>query len=227
MVLRQHIAIEDWVDVVRGLAPEGLRREADAHLEGGCVHCRQTLSLLEQVARMAAREAAEAMPRDVEYAAKGLFLRHRPERLRRLPRLLAKLVLGAHPTPAVAGVRGLQRFTHQGLYEAGKYSVDLRLDLDYLNARGVLVGQVADRTEPTRKLAGAPVVLLSGREVVAQASSNEFGEFQVEYEPRERLRLCVALEEGRIEVPLKALPPGEAPGRRSARLKPFRRRRRS
>jgi len=52
---------------------------------------------------------------------------------------------------------------------------------------------------------GIPVRVKSGRVVVAETRSNEFGEFQMEYEQQGRLQLCVDLENGsrRFQVPLK------------------------
>jgi len=80
-----------------------------------------------------------------------------------------------------------------GLYEAGDFALDLRLDQEYGTTTVVLVGQISDRSQPTRKLTNLPVLLMSGGEILTRASSNQFGEFHLEYEPRGRLRLCAAV----------------------------------
>jgi hypothetical protein len=70
-------------------------------------------------------------------------------------------------------------------------------------ARMVLVGQIVDRYDPARRLAAVAVTLRQGHTVTARSLSNEWGEFHLEYGPREHLRLELALEpEMRIEIPL-------------------------
>ena len=61
---------------------------------------------------------------------------------------------------------------------------------------------------------GLPVYLKQGRLVVAETRSNEFGEFQMEYEQRGRLQLCVDLEDGskRLLIPLRRLIADSAAG---------------
>jgi hypothetical protein len=202
-----HLTFEEWLDFVRGLAREGERRKAEAHLSLPCRRCRETVSFLERVAATAARAAEAVVPAPVESSARALFLLHRPERIGLLPRLLATLVQASHLQPAPAGVRGLRQFSHQALYEAGDYALDVRLDHQAPARHVSLTGQISDRRQPSRRFGDTPVVVLSGGKVVAHAQSNPFGEFEVEYEPQARLRLCVAVSEGRIEVPLQGLGP--------------------
>jgi hypothetical protein len=54
-------------------------------------------------------------------------------------------------------------------------------------------------------MSGLPVRLKSGSLVVAETRSNQFGEFQLEYEQQSRLQLCVYLHENSryFQVPLK------------------------
>jgi hypothetical protein len=54
-------------------------------------------------------------------------------------------------------------------------------------------------------MAGLQVCVRSGNLIVAETRSNEFGEFQMEYEQQNRLQLCVYLEgDGKyIQIPLK------------------------
>jgi hypothetical protein len=56
------------------------------------------------------------------------------------------------------------------------------------------VGQIIDREQPTSDLSDLPVLLMSGKAVIARARSNRFGEFQMEYEPGRRLRLLLPVE---------------------------------
>ena len=55
-------------------------------------------------------------------------------------------------------------------------------------------------------MADIPICLRSGSLIVAETTSNRFGEFQMEYEQQGRLQLCVHLDgTRRIQVPLKKL----------------------
>jgi hypothetical protein len=195
-----HPDFTQWTDFVRLLPLEGESRKAEAHLSS-CQSCQRTVAFLRRVAAAAAGDARVTVPRDVEHSAKSLFLLHRPERIGLLQRLTTALVYSTQLEPAPAGLRSVGSLTEQALYTSGDYALDLRLDQSPSGAH-VLIGQIAHRHAPGQRLGGAPVVLLAGRKVVAQTQSNRFGEFQMEYEPGGRLRLCVAVAEGRIEVPL-------------------------
>src|SRR2546425_712003 len=53
-----------------------------------------------------------------------------------------------------------------------------------------------------KRLGSVPVQLLSGKQVLAQATSNSLGEFQMEYEPSKHLRLYVPVRQAgkRVDV---------------------------
>ena len=201
----KHSEIEKWVDFIHGFGPEEDHRSMEAHLST-CERCGGTVKFLENLKVTAVAEGRYDVPRDVEFQAKSLFSSMRPERVGLLPRLTAMLVFSTDLAPQVAGVRAVaQQFSQQALYEAGDFSLDLRIDQEIGAPRLLLVGQVLDRVQPSRKLVSVPVLLMSGEEVVARATSNQFGEFSMEYEPSKRLRLWVAVDAGRkIEVALGA-----------------------
>lgn len=204
-----HYEITRWVDFVRGIGDEDSRRTMGQHLASGCRSCGRDAELARSLQVLAAADASSEVPGHAEQAVKAMFVLRQPDRLRLLSRIAARLVFSEAGAASAAGVRSLERLSHQALYEAGDFSLDVRLDQEGA-ARMVLVGQITDRVEPTHQLSNLPVVLMCGREVVAQASSNQFGEFQLECEPRPRLTLCAAVGNGkRIEVPL----PGLAGGR--------------
>lgn len=58
-------------------------------------------------------------------------------------------------------------------------------------------------------MAEVPVLLVSGKEILAQSVSNSLGEFHLEYSPTKHLRLYVPVSQAgkRIEVPLNQLTP--------------------
>ena len=73
------------------------------------------------------------------------------------------------------------------------------------SAHATLVGQLTNREEPDGSLDEAPVLLMTRKDIIAHAVYNRFGEFQMEYEQRGRLQLCVYLDNGSkfVQVPLK------------------------
>src|SRR5712691_5513304 len=216
-----HYDLTQWADFVRGIGGEAERRQMEQHLASGCRTCGGNARLMGSLRNLATSEASYEAPRYAEQSVKAMFLLRRPERVRLLPRLAAKLVFSDAVAGPVGGVRSLERFSHQALYEAGDFALDLRLDQEYGATTVVLVGQITDRSEPMRKLTNLPVLLMSDGEILVRASSNQFGEFHLEYEPRGRLRLCAAVGNGkRIEVPLHGLA-SDRPNRRALSLKPF------
>ena len=220
-----HYDLTQWADFVRGIGGEAERRQMEQHLASGCRTCGGNARLMGSLRNLATSEASYEAPRYAEQSVKAMFLLRQPERVRLLPRLAAKLVFSDAVAGPGGGVRSLERFSHQALYEAGEFALDLRLDQEYGATTVVLVGQITDRSEPTRKLTNLPVLLMSDGEILVRASSNQFGEFHLEYEPRGRLRLCAAVGNGkRIEVPLHGLA-SNRPNRRALSLKPFGKRR--
>jgi|RhiMetdeSRZDD1v2_1073273.scaffolds.fasta_scaffold56465_2 hypothetical protein len=222
-----HYDITEWADFVRGLGGVAERRRMEQHLASGCRTCGERARVMRGCLELAAAEASYELPRYAEQSAKVMFLARRPEKIRLLPRLAARLVLSDAVAEPVGGVRSLERFSHQALYEAGQFAVDLRLDQEYGATTVVLVGQITDRSAPARKLPNVPVLLVSDGEILNQTSSNQFGEFHLEYQPKGRLTLCAAVGNGKcIEVPLHGLA-SDRPSRRALSIgKPFGNRRR-
>lgn len=201
-----HYDITQWADFARGLVTAAENSAMQQHL-AACSKCARTKKLLERLVKAAAADAACEVPEEVTHSARAIFSRQQPEEAGVLSRILARLVYGGSLEPLPAGVRAQQRLSRQAMYEAGDYSVDLRLEQEPGSSQVTMVGQVADRGQAGQPLQEVPVMLMSGREVVARAVSNRFGEFQIEYQPRKRLRLEVSVKQAgkRIEVSLDAL----------------------
>ncbi len=214
-----HFDISRWVDLVRGLAGKQERAMMEAHLSSGCEKCRRTVDRLREVTALALREGNYDVPRHAVHAARAIFALNQPEKVYFLPRIVGRLVYDSFKEPLPAGLRARHRLTRHALYEAEDYSLDLRLEHE-AGAPGVnLVGQIASLRDPDKSFANLPVFLLSGKEIIARAVSNEFGEFQILYQPRRHMRLHVQAGQSTrrgIEVPLSRLP-GEGSSRRKKR----------
>ena len=202
----KHFETSDWSDFARGCAAEADRAAMEAHLASGCRRCRAASDIMQRVvASTKADERYEPPPNIVRYA-KAISAMHRPLRTP-LAGLVARLVFDSFDAPLAAGVRAEDRLTRHTVYEAGDFLMELSVEQGEESPMATLVGQVTNRTDPAGSLAGAPVLLMARKDVVAHAVYNRFGEFQLDYRPSRHLRLCVALAppDQRIEVSLDRL----------------------
>lgn len=185
--------------------PEAERAALQNHLRSECKPCGSTARLFEKMYATAQSEAASEVPEAVEHLATAIFAQYSRKPLPPLRRVLAKLIFDSFQQPVPAGMRSYGNITRQALYDAGDYSVDLRMEQERGSISPVLVGQVASRTDPGRAMAYLPVVLMSGRQIVSRTATNGFGEFQMEFRAKNPLRVCVPMEKTgeQIEVHLK------------------------
>jgi hypothetical protein len=211
-----HFDITQWTDFARGVIPEQDRAAMEAHRAAGCRQCESTLSLVNQVAASMRADAASPVPADAVRWVKALASMQTPSRSR-LSRIVAELVFDSRLAPAAVGVRGDDQAAHHMVYAAGAFDLALRVEQEPGAAAVTLVGQLTNREEPQAPVAKAPVLVMARTAVVAHTLSNRFGEFQVEYPPTPRLRLCVTVDPAfrRIELPLDRLT-ADASGRKSS-----------
>ena len=206
-----HYNIGEWTDLVRGLVSESRRKEMEGHLSEGCEECGGIAVFLRQVSGLAQSEIAyEESSAKLSAAACAVFEDQTSHSLRRraastLRTLMAKLTFDSAAQLQPAGIRGHRASSRQLLFEAGDYSIDLRLDRERESMKVILVGQVACQKDPLLQLARLPVFVMDGKKIVSETASNQFGEFSVEFVPRRNLRLCVQVTQAgfQLEVPLK------------------------
>ncbi len=201
-----HFDITRWADFVRDTVSDTDRTAMRAHLDAGCDRCRALHGRLAQIAAAARAQLTEP-PVSAVRLARALFASGGPSPRPAGVRVLARLLFDSLQVPQLAGVRGQHRQSRQLLYRAGDYDLDLRLEYDATSPMVALTGQIADRSRPAEPLADVPVLLTAGSDIVARATANRFGEFQLHYDPRPRMRLHLPLEaQGRwIDVSLAKL----------------------
>ena len=196
-----------WADFVRGVAEPTVRQAMAAHLSAGCARCATLADTMRAIATTAREDVAPP-----EYAlriAHALFAAAFPEKST-LRKLVARLVFDSALEPLPAGLRAQDRVSRRALYEAGGYHVDIQLERQPASDVVTLVGQLADHIQPATSTADVPIWLMERESLVESTVCNQFGEFQLEYEPRRNLRLYVPLPEAgkRLEIPLSRLTPG-------------------
>jgi hypothetical protein len=201
----KHYSIAQWVDLSRGLMPEADSKTMAGHLADGCTECRDLAEFCERLDEVCAEMASAPPPESVVRSARAIFPTQTIVELAPVPRITAQLIYDSLLAPGPAGLRATWQLGWQALYRAGDCSLDLRVEPELSSTRAALIGQISNHTIPENTMENIPVYLKSGRSVVAEARSNRFGEFQMEYEQHGRLQLCVYLEGGtkRFQVPLK------------------------
>ncbi len=219
----KHFDISKWADMVRGVVTEDERAEMSAHLSSGCRPCGRTVEILRAVTRSAGWDAAHKVPAYAVQSARAIFALQKPEKIHFSPRILGRLVYDSFREPLPAGLRARHRITRHALYEAGNYSMDVRMEHQQGTPKVTLVGQIVNKAHPADLMAMRPIYLVSGKEILARACSNAFGEFQLEYEPKQHLRLYLQggrTRQERIELPLSQLDAGGTSPQRRHRKTP-------
>ena len=108
--------------------------------------------------------------------------------------------------PLPAGVRGLHDRSRRLLYASGSLTVDLLVEPEADSNRIALWGQILDSARPDRRFAGVSVTLQGWKGPVAQATADEFGEFQFDFNFVSNLSLEMRIAETNyITVPLPVL----------------------
>jgi hypothetical protein len=211
MVQMRHYDVSRWADFAMNLLPAEEHSAMEQHLASGCTECAALCEFVRKVAGKVAMERVyDAITPELAVSARGVFRKDLAARQdtrtlwQGLRNLIATLTydsaLDLHPQGARAG-RAANR---QMMYVAGDFCLDLRFDRERDSMRVTLVGQMANQSDPKFKMASVPVLLLSGKKVVTETASNEFGEFTLEYTPKRDLRLSVPVTDAgvRLEVPL-------------------------
>src|SRR2546427_12207625 len=204
----KHFELAEWTDFVRGLIEKSARLPLEHHLASGCRKCRHTADLLRKLVIAAHSDSQVQVPDYALRCARAIFLLQQPEKVQILARIPARLLYDSFREPLPAGLRTQQRLSRQALYQAGDYSLDLRLENERGTSRVALVGQIQNRKQAGKRLGGGvPVLLVSGKKILAHAVSNSLGEFQMEYAPQKHQRLYVPVHRSgkRVRVFLNKL----------------------
>jgi hypothetical protein len=197
-----HYDTSRWIAFVRGFGSEAARAPLEQHLADGCPDCWQVVSRLRVFSAIVRNEAqCEVAPRALKFA-RSLGARL-PKKPWLLSRMMSRLVFDTMQAPLMAGVRGEAQASRQALYQAGDYSLDLRLEQEGSYASVTLVGQVASAQMPAAELSNLPVAIVSRGTVLVQTVSNGLGEFHVEVPPEPDLTLFIQVNPERsIEASL-------------------------
>jgi len=195
-----HFSDDSWADFVRNLVSPNMQTEMQEHVGSGCKKCATALQTWQTVLSLAKQESDLTPPADVVRVVKSQFAAAAGLMSGRV-----RLVSDSGLQPSLAGVRGSVA-ARQFLYETDELYIDLRLEPNKEAARMSLVGQILNRTVASRAPQALHVRLHKGDLAITDTATNQFGEFQLEFELAPDVSISIGLDEEQpIVLPLYGL----------------------
>ena len=188
-----HIEDEEWADLVRSTASMELKNRIQAHLDGDCTTCGETLAIWKSMAIRASRELSYEVPSTVGQSLKNCFALRRRVPVFSLEAKITKLIFDSFQTLLPAGVRGQAFPGRRLLYEAGDFHIDLSLEIREDGPMQV-TGQILRRNGRPGLTGGTCILFLKGEKyVVAQTIADSNEEFQHEIDGGRDLRMFLQI----------------------------------
>ena len=198
----EHVAEENWADFVRGINRAEISDNIAAHLATGCATCKAACDMWNQVRTVAETEASVMAPEDVVRMVKMEFA------IRNLDQpqssLDGMLVFDTQMQPLTAGIRAGAVTARQLVYEADGLTVDLRLDTQPQSSKVCAIGQILNKRAPRSSFRDASVIVWTEKGLpILTTKSSDFGEFHLEFDVQEHLRLSIHISGERpVRIPL-------------------------
>jgi hypothetical protein len=191
-----HFDDDAWQSFVRGILSASKKQAMQSHLDRGCAECQRSYETWRQFVEATSHDMSDAMNECGDCIAKSILALRK-----KTPLLLARRVFDSFLDPSPMGIRSSGTAPRQLVYEAGGYLIDLQLE-HRTGGPGALAGQVVHAwTEGATR--GAAVVLVREDSVVGQTVANSIGEFQLDCDYGDNLKICLGTpDETFIEVPL-------------------------
>jgi hypothetical protein len=202
----RHYTLEQWVDFVRNVVDEAKKKEMQSHLGSGCKHCTKELSMWQRLQQVVRRETAYSPSSGAVRTVNATFANKRARAAGYAKSGIANVLFDSFRSPLLAGVRSAGNASQQVLYGAGTYRIDVRIEPQMDSDKVILVGQVLNSADPDERLADVSVTLSKGKKVLAESTTSQFGEFQIECHLDAGYRLVVMLP-GNAEVALPLIDP--------------------
>jgi hypothetical protein len=200
----EHFSEQAWADFGRGFSAPEKARGIKTHLSTNCADCKATSRFWSRLQTMARAEREYSAPADLVRLAKLEFAAKHELQAEKWS--LASVLFDSFSQPLLAGVRSSAAIARQVVYEAEGLTVDLRFDVVVPSGRVSAVGQILDRQTPRELLTGSPVVVWTENgQLVATTTANAYGEFQLEFEAQDDLRLTARVGGRRVKLPLANL----------------------
>jgi anti-sigma factor RsiW len=202
---RKHCGTEEWVDFVNGALSPERRREMQKHLDSGCRKCSKMVELWQLVRHAAKRESEHEVPESAVRHVRNAFAITQSLKGAR-PFQIPRLVFDSLWRPAAAGVRSTTTTLRQVIYKAGDVAIEMQLEPVAHTECTNITGQVSNTAQQGEGMPNVLVAITSPEGAVATASTNQFGEFQLDFVPKSNLRISFAVVGGKeLSIPLDGL----------------------
>jgi hypothetical protein len=190
MSMNQHFTDEECLDFVRRLLPQAQSEFMGQHLNDGCEKCNKLLSIWNAVAEVTARKAQDEPTEQAVRLAEASYFNWRAKYLLPVLARMMPLVFDNWLDKSAAAVRAQQIHTpaRRLLHRARPWVVDLELEGEG-GGRMSIAGQVLRSDRKSGAAVVANVILTQGEELLAQTSTNQFGEFQLQSQRDKNLKL--------------------------------------
>ncbi|MBV9507280.1 MAG: hypothetical protein JO323_19985 [Acidobacteriia bacterium] len=185
---QKHFTDERWSDYVRGLSPAPDAAAIHQHLEAGCEPCERSFRFWTIVAEVANSEAQNEVSEGQVRISRSAYLSWWRGRMLPQRATMARLLFDSMLAPLPAGVRGHGPSSRRILGRAGQWSLDLRFEPSP-GKHLFLVGQILGPESAQSHKTGFPVLLMSPDALVAETTANQFGEFQLQLQRANGLRI--------------------------------------
>ena len=202
----RHFKEEDWLDFIRRAGSPPSQSAMEDHLAAGCIPCTEDAQFWRKLHEVAQRDLYPEPAVATLHLARVGWQGQRAVKPRRLRRLA--LVFDSYSQPLVAvatrAAGSAWRNPRQMLFASGDLQLDIRLEPVAVSGRSgriALVGQVQRRSNPSLLAPSMAIRLLCGERVVEETASYPFGEFQLEFNAANGLKLAVGGDDGFV-VPL-------------------------
>lgn len=185
-----HFSAAGWFDFARGTLSPDETIPMQRHLDEACDRCSNVLSMWRTVLGTVRREPAYRPAENAVRSVKAAYVWE--SRWKWLPQIarMARLVFDTSRHAAVA-VRGSMPSSRQFMYKAEPFVIDLRVELEPVQSRVWLIGQVLNSRKPDVKIEDVDVLLLSGERLLAKTTTNPAGEFEFEFDDGRALQLFI------------------------------------
>jgi hypothetical protein len=186
-----HYSPEDWADFARHAASPEAEADMRRHLDRGCLACTELHATFREVYAIGAVDGAYEPPAAAVRLARAMFAVRTPERPFARMASAVTLLFDSALMPASIGLRSVPNGPRKFLFAAGDMVIDLQVS-PASKGSTVVVGQVTVASAGDRRVAGMPALLHRGLQRVARATTNDDGEFEMEFEgPAQDLSLAL------------------------------------
>jgi hypothetical protein len=188
--MADHFTDELWSDYVRGLAPERESTAIEQHLRDACEACDRSFQFWQMVTEHASREAdyepGAGVVRLMQSGFRDWWRRYvLPTHAR-----IARTIFDSFLEPLPSGVRGGSPQPRRLRQRSGNWIVDLQLAPE-AGRRMSLAGQVLKSGKAPSVIGSLAICLMSAGALLGETSTNELGEFQIEFDRAKSLRVFV------------------------------------